>query len=129
MLTPPYLDNSPNVEGRVVPELALMLAEMEPHARQHVVHLLDKFPRLSLTSGRRSVERNRAVGGVPGSLHLQGRAADFAGRPDDLKAAYAYCVRGGRPGTPGGPTECLLETSGPQRTGGGSTGAHLHVAW
>jgi hypothetical protein len=34
-----------------------------------------------VTSVRRSVEHNRAVGGAPNSWHLQGRAIDIARRP------------------------------------------------
>lgn len=112
-----------------MPELALMLAEMEPNARAHTMHVLGRFPRLTLTSAKRSPQRNRAVGGVPGSYHLTGRAADFAGPRDDLRAALAFVVRGGPPGSAHGPTECFIEGTGPQAVGGSSTGVHLHVAW
>lgn len=112
-----------------MPELALMLAEMEPNARAHTMHVLSRFPRLHLTSARRSPERNRVVGGVPGSYHLAGRAADFSGPREDLRAAYTFCVRGGPPGSANGPRECFLEGTGPQKVGGSSTGVHLHVAW
>jgi hypothetical protein len=40
-----------------------------------------------MTSGRRTVEGNRAVGGVPGSAHISGRSADYAG--GDLKVILA----------------------------------------
>src|SRR5438128_2473925 len=112
-----------------MPELALMLAELEPHARAHVLRVLERFPRVHLTSGRRSPERNRAVGGVPGSYHVRGRAADFGGSSDDLARVAQFIVRDrvGRGCT--GPEECWVEGRGPQRVGGSSTGPHVHAAW
>lgn len=106
-----------------------LLMMMEAGPREHALHVLRQFPSLIVTSTRRSPERNRAVGGVPGSLHVAGRAVDFAGSPGVLRAAAAYCVRGGPSGSRGGPAECFIETTGPQRVGGRSTGLHLHVAW
>lgn len=104
--------------------------EMEAHAREHLVHLVAQFPTLTVTSTRRSPERNRAVGGVPGSLHIVGRAADLAGSPRVLAAALAYVQRGGLAGHPGGPTEAFIEYgTGPQTVGGQSSGTHLHIAW
>lgn len=112
-----------------MPEVALMLSEMTPDARAHAVHLLAKFPSLALTSTRRSPERNRAVGGVAGSLHLEGRAVDVTGGPGVLERALAYVQRDHPAGRRGGPTEAFIESTGPQIVGGGSTGRHLHVAW
>lgn len=106
-----------------------LLAEMQPHARAHTERVLAHFPGLTLTSTLRSPQRNSAVGGVPGSYHLKGRAADFSGSRADLLAArdFAQRDRVGRGCT--GPEEDFLETSGPQRVGGTSTGSHLHCAW
>ena len=46
----------------------------------------------AVTRIRRSPEHNRAVGGVPNSFHLSGRAVDIARRPGvrhaDIEAAY-----------------------------------------
>ncbi len=40
-----------------------------------------------ITSGFRCEEHNTAVGGAPGSLHMQGKAADIAIRPTGLTAS------------------------------------------
>jgi hypothetical protein len=112
-----------------MPEEALMLQEMTPHARKHAMHLLAVFPGLTLTSTRRTPERNRAVGGVPGSYHLSGRAADFGGRFDVLERAREYALRDRVSRGCTGPEECFIEGTGRQRVGGSSTGLHLHCAW
>jgi uncharacterized protein YcbK (DUF882 family) len=112
-----------------MPDQLQRLNGMRPEAREHVVHLLARFPSLVVSSALRSAERNRAVGGVPGSLHVQGRAVDLTASARVLEAALAYVQRGGLAGHPGGPTEAFIEGTGPQSVGGQSTGTHLHVAW
>lgn len=95
----------------------LLLEGLTPHARLHAVCLLVAHPGLACSSGRRTPERNRAVGGVEGSYHLEGRAVDFTGSRADLiaasRTAHAQRVSAGCTG----PEEVIDE------------GDHLHVAW
>lgn len=99
-----------------------ILAGLQPHTLAHVMQLLGVHPGLTLTSGLRSPARNRRVGGVPTSWHLQGRAVDLAG-PLALLQAAALTAWGQRVGVHcTGPEEVLLEHSG-------EAGQHLHVAW
>ena len=47
-----------------------------------------------MTSGRRTVEGNRAVGGVPNSYHLSGDAADYIDTTaEDLRRYYGPGVK------------------------------------
>lgn len=87
------------------------------HAALHLHGLLVKFPRAVVTSGRRSRFRNRLVGGVAGSFHLSGRAADVV--------------------VPRGQTEAFVSAAWQQRVTARCTGPeevlnegdHIHLAW
>jgi uncharacterized protein YcbK (DUF882 family) len=98
-----------------------LLGMLKPHARQHALQLLAANPGITITSTWRTPKRNSAVGGVPGSFHLVGRAADFSGSPKALRSAAlsARRLRVGRACT--GPEEVLMHDAG--------SGLHLHVAW
>ncbi len=104
------------------PKELTILAELTPHTRAHALQLLRDFPSLRMSSGLRSAEKNRTVGGVPNSFHLRGRAVDFTGTLHDLRHATARVdeLRVGPRCT--GPEEVLLERPG-------AAGQHLHVAW
>lgn len=81
-----------------------------------VLVLAGAWPGLQVTSGYRSAELNRAVGGTPGSYHTQGRAADLAlptGRATEADARRAHA---------------LLEAAGlPSRVAWYSVKGHLHI--
>ncbi len=90
---------------------------LSEHTAGHLVRLLAAAPGVSVSSGRRTPERNRAVGGVAGSLHLQGRAVDLTGTRRRLEHAAWHAREESR--TPGrtGPQEILMESD------------HLHLGW
>lgn len=94
-----------------------VLRGLTPHARVHALCLLAACPDLRPTSGRRSVERNRAVGGSPSSFHLRGRAVDLSGSREAIRHGAKIAQQ--QRVSPGctGPEEVLDE------------GDHLHVAW
>jgi uncharacterized protein YcbK (DUF882 family) len=98
------------------------IASLTPHTRAHLLLLLDAHPLLRVSSGRRSPQHNKDVGGSSHSWHLKGRAVDLTGPLYDLQLAAqtAWRQRIGRACT--GPEEVLLEHSGQPRQ-------HLHVAW
>jgi hypothetical protein len=97
-------------------ELAYMLG-LEDHAALHLACLLAAHPGVRVSSGRRTREHNRDVGGVESSYHLTGRAADLA-------------VAGAR-------ARAIARTADAQRVSPGCTGPeeviveedHLHIAW
>jgi hypothetical protein len=104
------------------PSEQVLLSSLGPHTRAHALALMQAHPRLRLTSARRSVERNREVGGSASSFHLRGRACDFVADLLTLRAAHAtaHAQRLGKACT--GPEEVLLEKVR-------RPGQHLHVAW
>lgn len=69
---------------------------------------------LRVSGGHRTVERNAEVGGVPNSLHLSGRAADFVGTRANMEAALSWARANGA-------REALIHDAG--------SGTHLHVGW
>jgi hypothetical protein len=87
------------------------------HAGLHLACLLAAHPDLRPTSGRRTPERNRALGGVKGSYHLSGRAIDLAGSRVAIAAARRTALAQRVSTGCTGPEEAIDE------------GDHLHVAW
>jgi hypothetical protein len=92
------------------------------HTAVHLAVLLQRFPILRVSSGRRTRTRNSAVGGVPNSWHLHGRAVDLTGPYSTLVDAMWF-ARESRV-SPGcyGPEEAFVEFPHTRRQ-------HLHVAW
>lgn len=77
--------------------------------------ILNKFPGLTVSSGYRDPSHNAQVGGVPGSLHTQGTAADFTGPEDLMAQAAAYAQ------TLPGIDEAMVHDAG--------SGRHLHAGF
>lgn len=59
---------------------------------QRALAMLAGTPGVTMTSGMRTPERNRRVGGVPNSQHLSGTAGDYA-VPPEQKAAFMAQAR------------------------------------
>lgn len=116
----------PIVPDRLSCSLARALEEkwdLTPHAALHAAVVMAGVGGLTITSGRRSLERNRAVGGVSGSFHLSGRAVDFSGPAVRLYAAAGYARATRVSASCTGPEEVLVHSVA---KGGG---LHLHCAW
>jgi len=75
-----------------------------------VQHLLESHAGLKITSGRRGVAHNKAVGGARNSRHLRGTAVDLVGPASGLSDARAHARRSAA-------VEVLDE------------GDHTHLAW
>lgn len=108
--------------SRRTPHERDLLAGLVPHTLAHALLLLGAHPELVVTSGRRDPARNRAVGGVPDSFHLSGRAVDFIHPSLTYLYRASTTARIQRVGpTCTGPEEVIVHDKG--------SGLHLHVAW
>ena len=87
------------------------------HAARHLHGLLSHFPGVRVTSGRRTPEHNRRVGGVENSFHLSGRAVDVV-VPASARSAFIEHAKAQRV-SPSctGPEEVIRESD------------HIHLAW
>lgn len=108
--------------SRRTPHELVLLAGLHPHTRAHVLLLLGAHPDLVVSSGRRDPARNRAVGGVPDSFHLSGRAVDLTHPSVTYLYRASTTARLQRVGpTCTGPEEVIVHDKG--------SGMHLHCAW
>lgn len=87
------------------------------HAAVHAAELVGTVPGLRITSGHRTPERNRTVGGVENSFHLQGRAIDLGGSRAAIRQGLAEARAWRCSPRCSGPIEALDEKD------------HLHAAW
>lgn len=87
---------------------------LDGHTKWHVQRLVEHVPGLSISSGRRSPDHNRRVGGSPTSKHLQGKACDLYGPELDM-------MHGRRTAQHEGASRAIIHDSG--------SGRHLHVEW
>ena len=76
--------------------------------------LHEAVPGLRLSGGHRTPERNRQVKGSATSYHLSGRAADFVGTAEEMRAGKSWADANGA-------VETLIHNAG--------SGTHLHVAF
>lgn len=91
---------------------------LSPHAASHLAALEAVVGELQVTSGRRSPERNKAVGGVEDSLHLVGRAVDVV--PSNGLQAFAVMLHA--------PAQRITaRCTGPEEVI--DEGDHIHLAW
>lgn len=98
------------------------------NVNQQAQQLAKRFG-LKITSGRRSPEENRRVGGSPTSAHLTGRGFDFAGPPDRMMALARWA------GNQGSFGEVFYDPWGQwdndryQRQGIGGHSDHVHITF
>jgi hypothetical protein len=85
-------------------------------ARLHTAQKIANQFRLHITSGHRTPQHNAQVGGVPGSLHVDGLAFDFVGAAQDMQRAYTWANS-----QPQVFSEVLVHNVG--------SGLHLHLAF
>lgn len=84
----------------------LQINNLEDLVKHLLQPLRNTFGKITITSGFRSAEVNKAVGGVPTSLHAKGCAADCYFNEADLYRVYTYIITSELPYT-----ECIYYTS------------------